>query len=119
MLRDFVEGFITNYKRNEDQPIIIHNNGNITLPVTISQKEETVWVSKDDLVLLFDTTRQNVEYHIENIYKQGELEVGATCKEFLQVQLEVGRKVTRIMNVYNLDKDIRFQDQIYDRNNCF
>lgn len=43
-------------------------------------------------MLLFDTTRQNVEYHIENIYKQGELEVGATCKEFLQVQLEGGQK---------------------------
>ena len=69
MLRDFVEEFITNYKRNKDQSIIIYNNGNITLPVTISPKEETVWLGKDDLMLLFDTTRQNVEYHIENIYK--------------------------------------------------
>ena len=116
MLRDFVEEFITNYKRNEDQSIIIYNNGDITLPVTISPKEETVWLGKDDLMLLFDTTRQNVEYHIENIYKQDELEVGATCKEFLQVQLEGGREVTRIMNVYNLDMIISLGYRINTKN---
>lgn len=72
------------------------NNGDISLPVTISPNEETFWVEKDPLTNLFGTTRQNVEYHIENIYNQGELERGATCKEILQVQLEGDRNVTRL-----------------------
>lgn len=41
--------------------------------------------------------------HINNIYETGELEVGATCKDFLLVQLEGGRKVTRNIAYYNLD----------------
>ena len=72
------------------------NNGDISLPVTISPNEETVWAEKDPLTNLFGTTRQNVEYHIENIYNQGELWRGATCKEILQVQLEDDRNVIRL-----------------------
>ena len=73
------------------------------MSVTISPSEETIWLTKEQLVILFDTTRQNVEYHIENIYGQRELEAKATCKEFLQVQLEGDRNVSRVIIIYNLD----------------
>ena len=92
LLKEFINNYFYRNSKKEDNSIIIYNNGNVSLPVTISPKEETVWLGKDDLVLLFDTTRQNVEYHIESIYKQCELEVGATCKVFLQVQLVVDSK---------------------------
>lgn len=52
---------------------------------------------------LFDVTPQNVTIHLRKIYNEGELEEKATCKEFLQVQNEGGREVTRKMKVYNLD----------------
>lgn len=35
---------------------------------------------------LFDTTSQNITIHINNVYKEQELEKGATCMDFLQVQ---------------------------------
>lgn len=85
LLEEFLKKYLNNYYKKENQSIIMYNNGNISLPVTVSPYEETVWLNKEQLVLLFDTTRQNVEYHIENIYSQGELEEGATCKDFLQV----------------------------------
>lgn len=41
--------------------------------------------------------------HIRNLYKEGELTLEATCKDFLQVRLEGVRKVKRTQKIYNLD----------------
>ena len=70
---------------DNDNPIIIYDNGNIKLAVNVSPKEDTVYLTKDQLAELFSTTRQNIEYHINIIYETKELEEWATCKEFLQV----------------------------------
>ena len=103
LLKEFLNRYISNNRKNLEGNTIIYNNGDVSLPVTISPEEETVWLNKEQLTLLFDTTRQNVEYHIANIYSQGELDEGATCKEFLQVQNEGDRNVSRLNKLYNLD----------------
>ena len=41
--------------------------------------------------------------HIRNVYNEGELERSATCKDFLQVQNEGSRVITRKIKFYNLD----------------
>jgi hypothetical protein len=41
--------------------------------------------------------------HIRNIYTNKELNEDSTCKEFLQVQLERGRQVNRVLKHYNLE----------------
>ena len=83
--------------------IIRFNNGLVELGVTIDPVENTVYLDKEQLMILFDTTRQNIEYHIANIYECGELELTPTCKEILQVQMEGNREVTRSVLLYNLD----------------
>ena len=40
---------------------------------------------------------------IGNAYKEGELEKESTCKEYLQVQQEGKRKVSRMVKYYDLD----------------
>ena len=55
------------------------------------------------MVELFQTTKQNVSLHVGNVYKEGELEQEATVKEYLTVQNEGNRKVTRKVKYYNLD----------------
>ena len=52
---------------------------------------------------LFQTTPQNITLHIRNVYKEGELEILSTCKDFLQVQKEGNRIVKRVQKLYNLD----------------
>lgn len=83
--------------------IIRFNNGLVELDVTIEPVENTVYLDKEQLMILFDTTRQNIEYHISNIYECGELDLTPTCKEILQVQKEGNREVTRSIILYNLD----------------
>ena len=82
---------------------ILFNYDEIKLNVNVDPNEDTVWLNKEQLITLFDTTRQNLEYHINNIYSQNELEELATCKKILQVQIENNREVTRPTNLYNLD----------------
>ena len=66
-------------------------------------EEDTVWLSQQQMTILFQTTKQNVSLHINNIFKEGELRKEATVKDYLTVQSEGERKVNRIVSFYNLD----------------
>jgi len=52
---------------------------------------------------LFGQTKQNISLHINNCFKEGELEREATVKESLTVQKEGKRIVKRKIELYNLD----------------
>ena len=75
--------------------------GEVKLNVLL--ENETIWLTQKAMGILFDTTPQNITIHLKNIFESGELEEGATCKEFLQVQMEGGREVSRKQKMYNLD----------------
>lgn len=75
--------------------------GEVRLSVLL--EDETIWLTQKSMSMLFDTTPQNITIHIKNIFESGELEEKATCKDFLQVQKEGSREVSRKQKVYNLD----------------
>ena len=52
---------------------------------------------------LFQTTQQNISFHLQNIYDEGELLPAATHKKFLSVRQEGTRQVSRSLEYYNLD----------------
>lgn len=66
-------------------------------------KHETVWATQAQIASIFGVTPQNITMHIKNIYKEKELLEPATCKEYLQVQNEGSRTVSRTVRDYNLD----------------
>ena len=66
-------------------------------------ENETVWLSQQQMVDLYDTTKQNISFHIKNIFDEEELVEKSTVKEFLTVQKEGNRKVERKVKYYNLD----------------
>ncbi|NJL73052.1 MAG: cell filamentation protein Fic [Candidatus Competibacteraceae bacterium] len=61
-------------------------DGRVKLEVRL--EDETVWLSQQQLVDLFQSSRQNISYHIKTIYEEGELDPAATCKKYLQVRVE-------------------------------
>ncbi|WP_309607914.1 virulence RhuM family protein [Flavobacterium sp.] len=79
------------------------NEGNTNIQVVIDEENQTVWVSQSSMTEIFDTTKQNVSYHLNNIYSEGELNKFATVKEILTVQSEGARNVQRNIEFYNLD----------------
>lgn len=83
--------------------IVLFKNGELELEVKITPDEDTVWLTQQQMTVLFDTSRTNIVEHIANIYKEGELEEKATCRKFRQVRKEGKRTINRELPHYNLD----------------
>ena len=81
--------FYTDEENNVNVEVILHN--------------ENVWLNIDSLTKLFKIDRTGITRHINNIYKDEELEENSTCAKIAQVQKEGGRSVTRNISYYNLD----------------
>ncbi len=71
--------------------------------IEVRLENETVWLSQQQMADLFQTTKQNISLHINNVYKEGELQEVGTVKEYLTVQNEGKRQVKRNIAFYNLD----------------
>jgi hypothetical protein len=70
--------------------------------IEVRLQDETVWMTQAAMAELYQITPQNITTHLKAIYNEGELEALATCKEYLQVQQEGSRRVTRTRKFYNL-----------------
>ena len=81
--------------------IVLFDNQDIKLEVNM--KDETVWLSQQQMAELFNSSRTNIVEHINNIYESGELDRNSTCQEFRQVRKEGKREVSRNIPFYNLD----------------
>ena len=66
-------------------------------------ENETVWLSQKLMAELFQTTIPNINMHLKSIYDEGELDENATIQDFLIVQKEGSRSVSRNQKMYNLD----------------
>jgi len=82
--------------------IVLYQPDN-TIQLEVRLQNETVWLNQQQMVALFDSTKSNISMHISNIFKEGELQKEATVQDFLTVQNEGGRQVTRRVRYYNLD----------------
>lgn len=61
--------------------IYVSKDGNIKVDVNI--QNETIWMSQDMMANLYDTTKQNISYHLNNIFKEKELDKDSVVKNFL------------------------------------
>ena len=52
------------------------------LEVRADSENETVWLTQDEIALLFDTARSTVTYHINNIFSNNELEKNTSVEKF-------------------------------------
>lgn len=83
--------------------LIKFEDGDFSLDVNVSPDEYTVWLTQEQMALLFNVDRTRVVRHINNIYNDNELDMLSTCAENAQVQFEGDRQVKRKIKIYNLD----------------
>lgn len=79
------------------------NNDSVEIDVTISSLEDTVWLSQEQMALLFNVNVPAVNKHIKNIISENELDEGSTVSKMEIVRYEGNRRVKRNINIYNLD----------------
>ena len=66
-------------------------------------ENESVWLTLNQIALLFDRDKSVISRHISNIYKEKELVKTSTVAKNATVQIENGRSIVRQMDYYNLD----------------
>jgi prophage antirepressor-like protein len=81
--------------------LVVYNDGELELKVSVDS--ETIWLTQKQIAEVFGGTKQNISLHINNIYKEKELDKISTVKYYLTVQKEGNREVTRNIEHYNLD----------------
>ena len=83
--------------------IVKFNNDSVEVDVTVSPLEETVWLSQEQMALLFNVNVPAINKHIRNIISENELDESSTISKMEIVRYEGNRKVKRNINIYNLD----------------
>ena len=83
--------------------IVFYTDDEDNVNIEVLLQNENVWLNIESLTKLFKIDRTGITRHINNIYKDEELEEDATCAKIAQVQKEGTRRVTRNISYYNLD----------------
>ena len=66
------------YNPNEEG-IVIYRTDDNTLQLDVQVANETVWLTQDQIAVLFGTQRPAITKHLNNIYNSGELDFESTC----------------------------------------
>jgi hypothetical protein len=86
-------------KENNSQ-IIIYQTENGQTKLDVRLENETVWLNQKLMAELFQTTKQNISLHLQNIFEEGELQENSVVKEFLTTATDGKNYKTAF---YNLD----------------
>ena len=84
-------------KENE---IVLFETGDKAVQLSVPVQDETVWLTQAQMTELFDTSKQNVSLHINNCFKEGELDRDSVVKDFLTTASDGKNYKTKY---YNLD----------------
>ena len=71
-----------------NQSFLIYQDDNGIARVNVRFEGEDVWLTQEQMIELFDTSQQDVSYHIKQIYDEGEQNQERTHKKFLLVRQE-------------------------------
>ena len=69
----------------------------------VKLEKETVWLTQHQMARLFRKDVRTISEHIQNVFKEGELQKNSTIRNFRIVQNEGGRDVQRSVDFFNLD----------------
>jgi hypothetical protein len=94
---------LQNIENSSPGEIILYQNPDGKIKIEVRLEDETVWLTQEQMAILFGKGRSTVAEHIVNVFKEGELEQNPTCRNFRQVRLEGNREVVREIEYYNLD----------------
>lgn len=86
-------------KNMKDEIVLYQPNEQFQLEVQL--KDETVWLSQDQMALLFQRDKSVIARHISNIYSEGELQKESTVAKFAIVPEK--RERLYEITLYNLD----------------
>ena len=88
---------------NSNDNMLIYQSADGKIKIDVRFRNETVWLSLDQMATLFGRDKSTISRHVKNVFEEGELTPKATVANFATVQAEGNREVTRNIDYYNLD----------------
>ena len=82
----------------QNSEIIIYTAKDGTTKLQVQLEDETVWLTQDQMAMLFGKAKSTINEHIKNIYKEEELKESQTLKKF-----GISEFQQKTPNYYNLD----------------
>ena len=90
-------------KPEPDSDLILYLTEDGRTRLQVRLEGETVWLSLNQMVDLFQRDKSVISRHIKNLFTEGELSAESTVAKSATVQTEGGKQVTREIEFYNLD----------------
>ena len=81
--------------------IILYQTADGRISIDVKLENETVWLTKEQMAMLFERDRTVIQRHIRNIYNEGELTRDTTCAKFAHVGKDGDQ--TYVTELFNLD----------------
>ena len=81
--------------------IILYQTADGRTSIDVKLENETVWLSSEQMALLFERDRTVIQRHIRNIYSEGELTRDTTCAKFAHMGRDGDQ--TYVTELFNLD----------------
>lgn len=80
----------------DEKNIIFYEDENGNIKIEVMLQNDNVWLNSNAISNLFNVNRTVITKHINNIYKEEELDENSTCAKIAQVQIEGNRTVKGI-----------------------
>ena len=91
---------------DEQQNIIIYQSEDGSIRLDVRLEDKTVWLTQEQIAMLFNKGRSTITEHISNIFKEGELEENKVCRKFRHTTQHgaiEGKSQLKEVKLYNLD----------------
>jgi len=89
--------------QNDSKGEIVMYQPDETIRLEVKLEDDTVWLTQQQMSLLFSVKENTITYHIKEIYRTEELEQEGTARKIRVVRKEGNRIVNRMIDFYNLD----------------
>ncbi len=83
--------------------IVIYQTKSGSLALKHDYSNQTIWANRMQMAAIFDVNPQAISKHIQNIYKDAELQKPTTSSKMELVQMEAGRQIKRSVDYYNIE----------------
>lgn len=77
--------------------IVIYQSEDGNIKVDVLFQDETVWLTQEQMALLFGKGRTTITEHISNIFSEGELQEEMVCRKFRHTTFDVKKSRARLI----------------------
>lgn len=98
--------FYVSLRKKKTMEILLYQTADGRTSIDVKLENETVWLSKEQMAILFERDRTIISRHIRSIFQEGELDEKVVCAKIAHTNPHgalPGKTQTNIIEIYNLD----------------